>query len=71
MKFDRLVDAVEHDQLDFEGAQARLQQRLEPLPFEGDNWRFFFNALWSEDDSDIDFYYQEVFRLTGGVQYKF
>ena len=35
-KFARLCDALEQDRLDFEGAQARLLQRLQPLPFEAD-----------------------------------
>jgi hypothetical protein len=39
------------------------------LPY--DNWRIFGNALWAEDDSDIDFYTTEMTRISAGAQYKF
>jgi hypothetical protein len=39
------------------------------LPY--DNWRIFGNAMWAEDDSDIDFYSSEMTRIFAGAQYKF
>jgi WD40 repeat protein len=35
-KFQKLVDALEHDRLGFEGTQARLLEQLKPLPFDAD-----------------------------------
>ena len=36
VKFGRLMEALEHDRLDFEGTQSRLLRLLEPLPFDAD-----------------------------------
>lgn len=35
-KFEQLVEALEHNRLDFEGTQARLIKMLDPLPFDAD-----------------------------------
>ena len=41
-----------------------------PMPnFDDGNWSWFVNALWGQEDSDIDFYDQEGFRIAIGVQY--
>ena len=42
------------------------------LPWDdGESWRMFVNATFAEEDSDIDFYDQQVLRGIAGVQYKF
>jgi hypothetical protein len=38
-KLERLVQAIEHDKLDFEGGQARLKKLLRPLDFQSDRRR--------------------------------
>jgi WD40 repeat protein len=35
-KFDQLLQAIEHNHLDFEGVQARLLNYLDPLPYEAE-----------------------------------
>jgi hypothetical protein len=70
-KFGRLVAALENDQLDFEGAQSRLLQRLEPLPFEADiaqhlsrfvgrQWVFEAIDMWMADPNA-----SRIFWITG------
>lgn len=53
--FKRLAEAIEQDRLDFEGAQSRLCQRLEPLPFEADMKKHlarFTGRQWVFDEID-------------------
>jgi|SRR5271166_3554726 len=70
-KFDRLIEAVEHDRLDFEGVQARLLQRLQPLPFDGDIQQHlarFTGRQWVFDRLDRwlrDSRVSRVFWITG------
>ncbi len=54
-RFKRLAEAIEEDRLDFEGIQARLRQRLEPLPFEADIKKHlarFTGRQWVFDEID-------------------
>jgi hypothetical protein len=44
---------------------------LIPLKIADGNWAWYANAFWGEEDSDIDFYDQEGFQLSTGVQYRF
>jgi hypothetical protein len=70
-KLARLTEALEQDCMDFEGVQARLFQRLRPLPFEGDiiphlarftgrQWVFDRIDSWLADPSA-----SRVFWITG------
>jgi hypothetical protein len=34
VRFERLLEAIEHNRLDFEGAQARLQSFLPPIEYD-------------------------------------
>jgi hypothetical protein len=70
-KFERLVDALEQDRLDFEGAQARLLKLLEPLPFDADiaqHLSRFVGRGWVFDTIDswlADPKASRVFWITG------
>jgi len=50
--FDRLVEAIEHDKIDFEGGQARLIRYLKPIDFNADispHITHFFGRKWILD----------------------
>ena len=70
-KFQRLVEALEQNRLDFEGAQARLIQRLQPLEFDADIIRHlarFTGRRWLFDHIDEwlqDSHASRVFWITG------
>ncbi len=70
-KFQRLLEALERDRLDFEGGQARLLSLLDPLPFDADIARHlerFTGRQWVFDKIDEWLSAPEasrVFWLTG------
>ena len=54
-KFGRLAEALELDQLDFEGTQSRLLHRLQPLPFDAEitqHLQRFTGRQWMIDRID-------------------
>jgi hypothetical protein len=71
LKFTRLLEALEHDRLNFEGAQARLIRLLQPLPFDaaaaqhvqgftGREWLLDRIRAWLADSGG-----QRIFWITG------
>lgn len=72
VSFERLIQAIEHDELDFEGGQARLNRLLRPLSFEAEIGRHvarFRGRGWLLDAVDRwlrDEPHSRIFWLTGG-----
>ena len=70
-KFERLIEALEQDRIDFEGVHARLKQRLQPLEFDADIIRHltrFTGRQWVFDQIDEwleDAHQPRVFWITG------
>lgn len=71
-RFGRLIQALEHNNLNFEGNQARLHNLLNPVPFEADieqhlprftgrKWIYEQIVDWLDDDNA-----SRVFWITGG-----
>ncbi|QYZ78072.1 TIR domain-containing protein [Methanofollis formosanus] len=71
-RFDRLIHAIEHDDLDFEGGQARLHNLLMPLNFDAEikhHIARFTGRTWLKEEIDLWLYEKpdsRVFWLTGG-----
>jgi tetratricopeptide (TPR) repeat protein len=70
--FQRLIEALEHDKLDYEGVQSNLLKTLKPIDFGSDiyyNLRDFTGRKWLIDIIDIwlaDENGSKVFVLQGG-----
>lgn len=71
IKLERLIEALEDEKLDYEGAQSRLVSLLEPLPFDADiarhishfigrEWIFDRIDAWLKDDKA-----PRIFWITG------
>jgi len=70
-RFDRLIQALEQEKLDFEGAQLQLQKSLKPIQFAADLSKFlrdFTGRKWvfdAVDDWFADPYGSKIFWLQG------